>query len=60
MVSLADINAYLEKKGIRPVDRNTLYSDSDELRQFGLEIMTDVVNGKNCPTWEFTHILASV
>ena len=47
MVSLADINAYLEKKGIRPVDRKTLYSDFDELRQFGLEIMTDVVNGKN-------------
>lgn len=27
MVSLSDINAYLEERGIKPVDRKTLYSD---------------------------------
>lgn len=47
MVSLADINAYLEEKGIKAVDRKTLYSDFEELRQFGYEIMTEVVSGKN-------------
>ena len=37
MVSLVDINAYLEGKGIKPVDRKTLYSDFDELRTFGMD-----------------------
>jgi len=47
MVSLVDINAYLEGKGIKPVDRKTLYSDFDELRTFGMEIMTETRSGKN-------------
>ena len=47
MVSLSDINSYLESNGIKPVDRKTLYSDFDELRQFGYDIMTETVSGKN-------------
>jgi len=46
-VSLSDINTYLENNGIKPVDRKTLYSDFDELRQFGYDIMTETVSGKN-------------
>jgi len=47
MVSLSDINSYLADKGVKPVDRKTLYSDFEELKQFGLDIMTEVISGKN-------------
>ena len=47
MVSLSDINSYLADKGVKPVDRKTLYSDFEELKQFGLDIMTEVIGGKN-------------
>ena len=46
-VTLNDINSFLEGKGIKPVDRKTLYSDLEELRQFGYDIMTEVKGGKN-------------
>ena len=46
MVSLTDINAYLEKHGVKPVDRKTLYSDFEELKQFGYDIMSEVKGGK--------------
>lgn len=46
-VSLNDINSFLESKGIKPVDRKTLYSDLEELRQFGYDILTEVRGGKN-------------
>ena len=46
-VSLNDINSFLESKGIKPVDRKTLYSDLEELRQFGYDILTEVKGGKN-------------
>lgn len=47
MVSLTDINTYLEKHGVKPVDRKTLYSDFEELKQFGYDIMSEVKSGKN-------------
>ena len=46
MVSLTDINTYLEKHGVKPVDRKTLYSDFEELKQFGYDIMSEVKSGK--------------
>ena len=47
LVSLNDINSFLESKGIKPVDRKTLYSDLEELRQFGYDILTEIRGGKN-------------
>lgn len=47
MVSLSDINAYLEERGIKPVDRKTLYSDFEELKLFGFDIMSEVKGGRN-------------
>lgn len=46
-VSLSDINTFLESKGIKSVDRKTLYSDLEELKQFGYDILTEVRGGKN-------------
>ena len=40
-LTLREINAKLEGYGIKPVSRNTLYGDIEELRMFGLDIITE-------------------
>ena len=40
-LTLKEINAKLEAYGIKPVSRNTLYGDIEELRVFGLEILSE-------------------
>ena len=47
-LTLREINARLEGYGIKPVSRNTLYGDIDELRTFGLDIITDQRGNNLC------------
>ena len=45
-LTLSEINERLESYGIKPVDRKTLYGDFEELRAFGLDIISETRNGK--------------
>ena len=45
-LTLSEINERLEGYGIKPVDRKTLYGDFEELRAFGLDIISETRNGK--------------
>ena len=47
-LTLKEINARLEAYGIKPVSRNTLYGDIEELRVFGLDIITDQRGNNLC------------
>lgn len=47
-LTLKEINAKLEGYGIKPVSRNTLYGDIEELRMFGLDIITDQRGNNLC------------
>lgn len=47
-LTLKEINAKLEACGIGPVSRNTLYGDIEELRTFGLDIITDQRGNNLC------------
>ena len=45
-LTLSEINERLDGYGIKPVDRKTLYGDFEELRAFGLDIISETRNGK--------------
>ena len=47
-LTLKEINARLEGYGIKPVSRNTLYGDIEELRTFGLDIITEQRGNNLC------------
>ena len=46
--AMKEINSKLEGYGIKPVSRNTLYGDIEELRMFGLDIITDQRGNNLC------------